>query len=465
MNELREQEENGKLRAENGKLNREIKKSAKKDKATWTKKLAQEAEEASATNNMRELYKITKILTSKSYNPYKPLYDKQKQLITTPEEQVKRWQEYYTELFEEEDMETEAASIEDNEERYELLNIITENPSREEAKEAIKHMRNNNWPGADEIPAEIWKADPVSTIELLIPLIEDIWTNKEIPKEWKNEIIVKLPKRGDIKECKNGRGVTTANKILAHIINQRIKQKIDNTLRQEQAGFRRGRSCIDQIATMRMIIEETIERNANLILVFVDFEKAFDRIKRGTMWKILKQKGISEKMISLIKMMYRNATCQVEHHGYLTNKIKIKKGVKQGPLHNKKLADLDYADDICLMSSNEKDIKRMLGKLETVLMKTGKTLTQEKLLLNQRKIKEVNEFCYLGSVMSMEGGTEEDIKQRIWKAQGAFGTPKNIWSSPPITQNTKLRKQQQRIQIFVNKMSTQNTENILAKKD
>ena len=47
---------------------------------------------------------------------------------------------------------------------------------------------------------------------------------------------------------------------------------------------------------MRMIIEETIERNANLILVFVDFEKAFDRINHGTMWKI-------KKMINLIKMI------------------------------------------------------------------------------------------------------------------------------------------------------------------
>ena len=69
MNEMREQEEHGKLGAEYGKLNREIKKSAKKDKVTWTNKLAQEAEEAAATNTMRELYKTTKILTNKSYNP------------------------------------------------------------------------------------------------------------------------------------------------------------------------------------------------------------------------------------------------------------------------------------------------------------------------------------------------------------------------------------------------------------
>ncbi|KAJ3649998.1 hypothetical protein Zmor_021711 [Zophobas morio] len=145
VNEIRQQEENGRLGAEYGKLNREIKKSAKKDKVRWTNKLAQEAEEAAATNNMRELYKITKILTNKSYNRNKPLYDKQKQLIETPEEQVKRWQGYYTELLEEGGMETEAANIEDNEERCELLNISTEKPSREEAKEASKHMRKNKY--------------------------------------------------------------------------------------------------------------------------------------------------------------------------------------------------------------------------------------------------------------------------------------------------------------------------------
>ena len=120
-------------------------------------------------------------------------------------------------------METEAANIEDNEERCELLNISSEKPSREEAKEAINYMRNNKSPGADEIPAEIWKANPVSTIELLIPLIEDIWTNEEIPRERNNGIIVKLPKKGDIKECKNWRDVTlltTGNTVLAHIINE-----------------------------------------------------------------------------------------------------------------------------------------------------------------------------------------------------------------------------------------------------
>ena len=53
-------------------------------------------------------------------------------------------------------------------------------------------MRNNKSPGADEIPAEIWKADTVSTTVLLIPLIEDVWTNEEIPKDWKKGNIVKL---------------------------------------------------------------------------------------------------------------------------------------------------------------------------------------------------------------------------------------------------------------------------------
>ena len=51
---------------------------------------------------------------------------------------MKRWQEYYIELLEEGDMETEAAIIDGNEERCELLNIRTEKPSQKETKEAIK---------------------------------------------------------------------------------------------------------------------------------------------------------------------------------------------------------------------------------------------------------------------------------------------------------------------------------------
>ena len=46
------------------------------------------------------------------------------------------------------------------------------------------------------------------------------------------------------------------SKVLTRIILERLKAAVNNTLRDEQAGFRAGRSCIDQIATLHIILEQ-----------------------------------------------------------------------------------------------------------------------------------------------------------------------------------------------------------------
>ena len=53
---------------------------------------------------------------------------------------------------------------------------------------------------------------------------------------------------------------------------------VDAMLRDQQAGFRKDRSCTDQIATLRIIIELTIEWNTSVYVNFVDYEKAFNRL-------------------------------------------------------------------------------------------------------------------------------------------------------------------------------------------
>ncbi len=72
----------------------------------------------------------------------------------------------------------------------------------------------------------------------------------------------------------------TSGKILNIIILERMKGKVDKTVREEQAGFRQDRSCIDQIATLRITVEQSIEWNASLCVNFVDYEKAFDTLDR-----------------------------------------------------------------------------------------------------------------------------------------------------------------------------------------
>ena len=65
-----------------------------------------------------------------------------------------------------------------------------------------------------------------------------------------------------------------------------MKVAVYKALRDEQAGIRKSRYCISQIATLRIIIEQTIEWSSLLYLLFVDFEKAFDSLNREAMWRI-----------------------------------------------------------------------------------------------------------------------------------------------------------------------------------
>lgn len=69
---------------------------------------------------------------------------------------------------------------------------------------------------------------------------------------------------------------------------KRMKYEEDRQMRDEQAGFRQERSCVDQIATPRVIIEQTIEWQSSLYLNFVDFQKAFDSIDHQFLWNIYK---------------------------------------------------------------------------------------------------------------------------------------------------------------------------------
>ena len=99
-----------------------------------------------------------------------------------------------------------------------------------------------------------------------------LWQKEKFPKEWKEGIIIKVPKKWDLNQCRNWRGVTllvVMSKIFNKIILERIKDMLERGLRKEQAGFHYNRSCIDQINTLRVIIEQSLEFQSSLYMLLV----------------------------------------------------------------------------------------------------------------------------------------------------------------------------------------------------
>ena len=163
---------------------------------------------------------------------------------------------------------------------------------------------------------------------------------------------------------------------------------------------------MDQIATLRIIIEQSQEWNSDLIINFIDYEKAYDSIDHATFWKILRHCGIPSKIVDLIKDMYSGTTCRVLHEGQLTECFDIKTGVRQGCLLSPflfivaidwvmkeataerrngiqwslwtQLDDLDYADDLALLAHTPEQMQRKTTMLDEVSRSVGLQIHKKK---------------------------------------------------------------------------------------
>jgi len=102
---------------------------------------------------------------------------------------------------------------------------------------------------------------------------------------------------------------------------------VERGLRKEQAGFCHSKSCIDQINTLRIIIEQSVEFRSPLYTLFVDYQRAFDFLNRAWIWEELKVKGLPSKFINIIKEGYEDFCCRVQHEGQLSDPIKTSSGV------------------------------------------------------------------------------------------------------------------------------------------
>ena len=94
-----------------------------------------------------------------------------------------------------------------------------------------------------------------------------------------------------------------AGKIFASILQRRILKKTEEILSESQAGFRPGRSTVDQLFTLRQIAEKHLEKNKSLFCCYIDFEKAFDSIWQEGLWKAMRFFGYSNKHICLLKAL------------------------------------------------------------------------------------------------------------------------------------------------------------------
>ena len=213
--------------------------------------------------------------------------------------------------------------------------LLDEFPTVMETRKAVQQLSSGKAPGADAIPAEVYKAGGLPMAEKLTELFHCMWRKEAIPQEFKDASIIHLYKRKGNPQVCDHRGISLlsiAGKILAKILLNRLNVHLDQTglIPESQCGFRKDRGTIDMIFTARQLQEKYQEQNVDLYMTFVDLTKAFDTVSRDGLWKIMAKFGCPPRFIAMVRQFHDGMQARVQNDGEFSEPFEVTNGVKQG---------------------------------------------------------------------------------------------------------------------------------------
>ena len=291
---------------------RKVKKSARQDKENWIQNQCEEADKGLQTGNTKQACSLIKTLKNVFVPRISVLRNAEGTILQSKDEIKQRWTQYYSNLYKDhgggDDMVTELEKITplNEEDPQDILYA--------EVQSAIDALKRNKSPGSDGITGEMLQAGGEPLARQIYELCSKAWHEGAIPEEWTKSILVPIPKKGDLSQCSNYRTISLINhtgKVFLTVLLNRLKSQLDPYLSEEQAGFRKDRSTIHQILTLRLLAEKAKRQGRKIYNCFIDFQKAFDTIKHKVIWATLKSYGVETKMVTLLENIYESAQSAV----------------------------------------------------------------------------------------------------------------------------------------------------------
>ena len=199
----------------------------------------------------------------------------------------------------------------------------------------IKAMKDNKSPGVDGIPPKLLM-ETVEQISIPLARVFNLSLKEGVvPFEWKEANIIPLFKKGSRNKSENYRPVSLTSVICKllerlikdHMVDFLVKHKLLNS---SQHGFLKARSCLTNMLCFLEEITKWIDVGSPVDIIYLDFQKAFDKVPHQRLLLKLKAHGIGDSITDWIEQWLTDRRQRVVVDGEVSNWKSVLSGVPQG---------------------------------------------------------------------------------------------------------------------------------------
>ena len=195
-------------------------------------------------------------------------------------------------------------------------------------------MASEKSPGTHGLPSEFHKVFWEEIGERLTSALNFSFEIGQLPISQRLGIIKLIPKKdADPNLIKNWRTLTQLNcdyKIASKAIGNRIKTVLPKLISDDQSGFIKNRCISDNIRTLDSVIQYTANKNVPGLLLFLNFEKAFDTLEWSFIEKFLQHFGFGPSLSKWVRLFYWKTESCISNNGWTSNFFELSRRVRQG---------------------------------------------------------------------------------------------------------------------------------------
>ena len=195
-----------------------------------------------------------------------------------------------------------------------------------EFEEALSTLKDKKSPGPDKITNEMLKHMGMRAKSKLLAIFNNSWKTGHVPQNWREADMVPIHKKGkDRTKAGSYRPISLtscAGKLMERLINTRLLWHLEKTniITPKQAGFRQHRSTEDQVTYIAQKIEDGFQDKQNTLTVWIDMEKAFDKVWKNGLRLKLQKSGVTGCMYQWISQYLNNRKARVHVNGAYSRK-------------------------------------------------------------------------------------------------------------------------------------------------